>query len=652
MLDGWENLFDSSLFMPHGHCYLWRPSILWLNVGSDALIALAYYAIPLFLVYLVQKRKDLAFNWIFVMFAFFILACGSTHLLEIWTVWHPDYAVQGFLKLFTALVSLATAAALGPLMPKALSMPSPQDLKIKTDELQLVNAALQQMNATLEDRVAEKTRELSNFASIVQFSNDAIIGENNEGMITAWNPAAQKLFGYDASEILGKSSSRLVPADEFPRYSEVMNRIQRGEAVKSIDSVRLTKSGARIDISLTISPIEDHSGKIIGSSSIARDIADRIRGESARKHNEEKLRQVIEAAPNGLMMVDHSGNIVLCNAQIELLFGYTREELTGCKIEMLVPERFRGKHPEYRGNFFQSPTTRQMGSGRDLFGLRKDGNEFPVEIGLNPLEMEEGLFVLASVVDITKRKALDDRLVRFSNAVQQKNLEMEQFVYTVSHDLKSPLVTSTGFLGFLKEAVLAGDMDKVLDSVARLERANNRMSQLITDLLQLSRIGRFALNPQIIDVAKLVQSVCENLSVQIKERNIAITVEDAILPVIADQKRMYQVFENLIVNALKYAGNVPKPKIIIGSKKVSSETHLFVKDNGPGIAPEYHQKIFGLFERLVVDKDGTGVGLTIVARILQLHSGRAWVESEPGRGATFWLAFPDTFSPVGGIENA
>jgi two-component system sensor kinase FixL len=174
---------------------------------------------------------------------------------------------------------------------------------------------------------------------------------------------------------------------------------------------------------------------------------------------------------------------------------------------------------------------------------------------------------------------------------------------------------------------------------------------LIDDLLQLSRVGRLDLDLETIDLTSLVQSISDNLAVQIQNHKIDIHIESHMPTVMADRMRVFQVFENLIINAIKYAGHVENPKIEIGGIVFEKETHFFVKDNGPGIAPEYHKKIFGLFQRLESDKRGTGVGLTIVSRVMQLHEGRVWVESEVGKGSTFWLAFPKELIARGDSEN-
>ncbi len=356
--------------------------------------------------------------------------------------------------------------------------------------------------------------------------------------------------------------------------------------------------------------------------------------------NETLLRTIIESVPNGILLVDSLGKITLCNTEIEKMFGYAPSELLGKNVEVLVPISARNKHPAYRTDFSSHPSKRQMGAGRDLSGVRKDGSEIPVEIGLNFLNLDQRKYFLASVVDITQRKMAEEKLHKAYDEVRQKNIEMEQFVYTVSHDLKTPLVTSSSFISFLKEDLQEKNYDSVFDSMDRLEKAHHRMQELIEDLLQLSRAGTLELKYEYTDMRDLVTSIQESLADIIKEKNFEFTFHDLPKKVLCDRRRIYQVLENLINNALKYAADVEKPKIEIFGAETDKEIQICVKDRGPGVEPIYQKKIFGLFQRLDNSKEGTGVGLTIVSRIMQIHDGRCWIQSQPPEGCEFWIAFP------------
>lgn len=375
-------------------------------------------------------------------------------------------------------------------------------------------------------------------------------------------------------------------------------------------------------------------------SALAREIQARQVVQEALEESELRFYSIIESAPTAMVMINREGLIVLVNSETERLFGYPREEVLGAPVELLVPRRFHQQHPADRAGFFATPKSRRMGAGRSLYGLRKDGREFPVEIGLNPIEMEGTLFVLSAVVDITERKRAEDEIQRINEELRQKNDEMRQFVYTVSHDLKSPLVTCKGFVGLMKEDAAEGRWDDMLDSVGRIERATQRMGDLIEDLLQLSRIGLVRNEPELVDVSELVRSIAEDLDSRIQAARAELTVQDDLAPVFADPVRLRQVFENLIGNAVKYGCGAERPAIQVGGAQVNGELRYFVRDNGQGIAKGYHEKVFRLFQRLETNTEGTGVGLAAVARIMEVHGGRTWVESELGRGATFWVAFP------------
>jgi PAS domain S-box-containing protein len=357
---------------------------------------------------------------------------------------------------------------------------------------------------------------------------------------------------------------------------------------------------------------------------------------------ERKFQILLESIPSGIAMVDSCGKIVLCNTEIQKMFGYAADELIGQSIEVLVPFRSRNVHGKVRDHFIDRPEKRQMGAGRDLSGLRKNGVEFPVEIGLNHLQIGGETFVVASVVDITARKEIEAKLHHVYQEIQQKNLEMEQFVYTVSHDLKSPLVTSMSFLGFMREDLEQKRLEDVMDSLGRLERAYRKMQELIEDLLQLSRVGRVDVHFENVDLNDVFKAIEEFIAEALQKAKTRFVVATDLPVIWADRKRVHQVFENLILNAIKYATSGPAPEIRIIWRDLPDEVWVCVKDNGPGIEKQYHTKIFGLFQRLQADSEGTGVGLAIVTRAMQLHNGRAWVESELGKGAEFWVAFPKT----------
>lgn len=342
---------------------------------------------------------------------------------------------------------------------------------------------------------------------------------------------------------------------------------------------------------------------------------------------------VVDSSPNGVVMVDRRGIIVLVNREIERLFGYTRDELIGQSIERLVPERFRNSHPDMRQGFLASPQARAMGAGRDLFGVHKDGSEIPVEIGLNPIEVEEGFFVLASVIDIGPRKQVEAELRR-------SNEELERFAYVVSHDLQEPLRTVSSYVQLLSRRYRDRLDADAVDFIDFTVGGVRRMQQLIADLLTFSRVGTRGAPLVPTGMQAVYENTLASLRAALDESNATVTA-DPLPTVMADAGQLAQLLTNLLGNALKFRGNQPS-HVHVGATRAGRMWTITVQDNGIGIAPEYFERIFVIFQRLHSREEyaGTGVGLAICKRIVERHGGRIWVDSTPGQGARFSFTLP------------
>lgn len=631
--------------MPHGYCYLWDPGLVWLHVISDALITLAYFAIPAILLWFVRKRRDLPFTWMFLLFGVFIIACGSTHAMEIWNLWHANYWLSGVIKAVTAAASIPTAILLAHLVPQAIELPS--------------LSQWMQANAALEREVRER-RDLElglraseaayrEQAELLDLTHDAIVVRNLKNEIIFWNRAAERLYGWTKEEVYGTIIYELLQT-RFPKpLPEIESEIYKSGYWEG-ELVHRRRDGSDIVVSSRWALRRDSSGKPIAILQSNRDI-------TRRKQEEEKFRNLLESAPDAIVIVDQSGHMKLVNAQTEKLFGYSRAELLGQPVEMLIPQRFREQHVGHRHNYSQSPRSRAMGIGLELYGRRKNGTEFPVEISLSPLKTDEGVLISSAIRDVTERRQAEEKIQRLNAELNQKlvelgnvNKELESFSYSVSHDLRAPLRHIDGFARILKEehgASLSDDGRHYLD---RILRAVTHMGQLVDDLLNLARIGRREIVRQRVKLDALVRQAMADLPLKTEDRNIDWRI-DPLPEVEGDPGLLKLVVSNLLSNAAKFSRGRQAAVIEIGTREDNGTVVVFVRDNGVGFDPKYADKLFGVFQRLHRQEDfeGTGVGLATVQRIVHKHGGETWAESEPGRGATFFftLGHPPEKLPPG-----
>src|SRR6266404_4672891 len=570
-----------------------------------------------------------------------IIACGGTHFMEIWTLWTPVYWLLGAVKFVTAAASVTTAFLLPPLVPRVVTMISSATSFEQRKALETANQALQQ-------EIVERHRSTEMFRIAVDAAPNAMVMVDAEGKIVLVNTQTERLFGYRREELLGQEIDILVPHEYRRRHPQYRSAFMHEPSARSMGVGRdlhgLRRDGTRFPVEIGLNPIQTDKGICVLSAIV--DITE-------RKRAEEMMRLAVDASPNAMVMVDDQGRIVLVNAQTEKLFGYGREELLGRDIGVLVPANYRLKHPVYRANFMAQPRVRAAGAGRDLYGLRNDGTEFPVEIGLNPIQTDKGMWVLSAIVDITERKRAHEEITRLNQDLERRvaertaaltaaNAELDAFSYTVSHDLRAPLRQIAGFSNILIEEH-ANDLNE--DGKRYLQRVQNgaqRMGGLIDDLLNLARIGRQALSPRVTPLNDLIGVVREDLRAEAQGRDIEWQIDD-LGSLDCDTNLMRQVFVNLLSNAIKYTRPRDRAVIHAGVTTLNQELVYFVRDNGVGFEMQYAGKLFGVFQRLhkARDFEGTGVGLVTVQRIIHKHGGRVWAEAEPDKGATFFFTIPN-----------
>lgn len=483
-----EIINASAHFMPHGHCYLWIPSLVWLHVISDSTIALAYMLIPFALGYIVYKRKDLIYGWIFLCFCAFIIACGTTHIMEVWTLWYPDYWLSGFIKAITAIVSLTTAILLLRLIPNILAFPNETTLR------------------------------------------------------------------------------------------------------------------------------EAHT---------------------ALEKSENKFKNILEGAPDAMVIANQDGNIEMINAQAEKFFGYSKKELIGKKIECLVPERFRRIHVSHRDSYFANPHTRPMGADLNLLGLRKDGSEFPVEISLSPVETEEGTIALAAIRDITDKKQIETLLIEKNVQLVNSDMAKDQFLTHMSHELRTPLNGIIAMTQLLLTTDLSKEQKEQLDIISE---SNEQLLAVINQILDFSKVesGNIGVEYVEFNIRDIINKVVASYALKAAAKKIELTCyihPDIPVHCHSDIVKIRQILSNILDNAVKFTEQGTVDVTVAAHKPNPNQTNLVitVTDTGIGIPADILPKLFKPFSQgdssMTRKYGGTGLGLAISKRLAEVMGGSIDVKS-------------------------
>jgi len=503
----------------------------------------------------------------------------------------------------------------------------------------LVTAAIRDISVR---RAAEKhlAQMEGRYRGLLEAAPDAMVVVNPSGEIVLLNVQAEKQFGYSRDELVGQQVKSIIPEGFAERLIADGTR-SAPEALAQqigtgIELTALRKDGSEFPIEIMLSPLENPQGILVTAA--IRDISVRRAAEKHLAQMEGRYRGLLEAAPDAMVVVNPSGEIVLLNVQAEKQFGYSRDELVGQKIKRIIPEGFAERLIADALRSAEDALAQQIGTGVEINARRKDGSEFPIEIMLSPLENAEGILVTAAIRDITTRKKAEAQLVQKIEELNRSNEELEQFASLASHDLQEPLRMVASYTQLLSRRY-KGKLDSDADEfIGFAVDGANRMQRLIQDLLIYSRVG--TKGRELLDVSSdaALEQALKNLRHAIEESG-AIVTHDPLPMVLADEMQLTQLFQNLIANAIKYQ-SPGAPKIHISAVLNSWKKWVFsVQDNGLGIEPQYFERIFGMFQRLHKREEfvGTGIGLAICKKIVERHGGKISVESQFGEGSTFYF---------------
>jgi len=478
----------------------------------------------------------------------------------------------------------------------------------------------------------ERERAALLLSAIVDSSDDAIVSKDLNGIVTSWNQGAERVFGYTAAEMVGQSITVVIPAERLSEEPEILARLRRGERVDHFETVRRRKDGTLIDVSLTISPMRDQQGNIIGASKIARDITESKRAEAALLASEARFRQLAEAMPQMVWTAHPDGEVDYYNERWYQFTGFRRGQGDRSWQPVQHPDDLKRGEDTWRASVRTGEpylSEFRFWDGRENRWRWFMGRALPVRGEDGRIAKWFGTFT-----DIDEQKRVEDELRR-------ANQDLEQFAYSASHDLQEPLRTIKIY-GELLSRRYAHRLDgEALEFLGYLKNGATRMESLVRDLLAYTRVVQLEPPKESTDANEMMAQAISDLSGAIRECGATVTFDP--LPAVRVRgPHLAQLFQNLIGNAIKYRDPGRAPRVHVSGDRKNGDWVFSVRDNGIGIEPEYKEQIFGLFKRLHNGDEysGTGIGLAICQRIVERYQGRIWVESEPGQGSEFVFTIP------------
>ena len=517
-----------------------------------------------------------------------------------------------------------------------------------------------------DDSLRESEHRLVN---IIDFLPDATFAVDLEGKVIVWNRAIEDMTGISRDNMLGRGGYAyavpffgearpilidLVIKGQPEIESKYSNIIRKGDQLAGEPLTPMLNQGRGAYLWGVASPLYDSKGSIVGAIESIRDITERKRAEEALQESKEYLNQIINSIGDPIFVKDCEHKFVLVNNALCVLTGSPREERLGkTDYDVFLKEQ---------ADIFWKLEDRVFEDGEENVNeaeITDAQGDVHTVITKKTLYTDKAghKYIVGVIEDISERKQMEKELLRSRDGLDlrvkerteelvRKNAEMERFIYTVSHDLRTPLISVSGLLGFIEQDAQKGDLDHLKNDLRIANEAVIKMDRLLVDTLELSRIGRVVNPPKDVPFEEIVDDALGQTSEKIRSRGCKVSVAQNLPVVHVDRMRITEVLTNLIENSMKYMGAQEKPEIEIGQRIDGQDRIFFVRDNGKGIDPSQHDKVFELFYKLDKKSEGTGAGLAIVKRIIEVHGGRIWIESELGKGCTVCFTLPFEAGPI------
>ncbi len=485
---------------------------------------------------------------------------------------------------------------------------------------------------------------VSLLAAIVESSQDAIVSKTLDGIVTSWNRAAEHIFGYAAAEMVDRPLSRLLPSGRADELREILDRIRRGERVERYETERQRKDGTIIQVELTVSPVRDRDGQIVGASKIARDITAAKRAAGALVEREAHLRSILDTVPDAMIVIDERGVVRSFSAAAERMFGYDAAEVCGQNVNMLMPSPYRENHDGYLARYLATGERQIIGRGRVATGRRKDGTAFPHELWVGEMRGQGHRLFTGFVRDLTERQHTLSRLHELQAELSHvtRLTEMGQMVSNLAHEVNQPLTAATNYLEagrrFLARRDDAG-LERAASAIDNALAQTVRVADLVRRLRAFVRKDEAERRPE--DVGQIIEEASALALIGAKESGVKVLLSCAPgLPKVAvDKVQIQQVVINLFRNAVEaMAGSERRELTLFAAAGANGAVEIRVADSGPGIAPEIADRLFQPF--VTTKPQGMGVGLSICHSIVEAHGGELRAEPNPEGGTVFSFSLP------------